>query len=234
MDTARDNADAPTSRGPAVSRTGKNRTHGGHTSRQLILDFAALLFSTRGFTATTMREIATGVGIKSGSIYYHFESKEQILSEVLTTAVNTTRVAVGQAIDSLSPDATPQERIIAGIRSHISTLYANIAYTSANVRYHGQIPESVNNAVRPAREEYNQYWSRLLEDAAVANYLKPDLNISLTKSMILSSMNNTIGWYDASRGDVEQLINTILIGFSGIWASPQASPSEPQDKTKND
>ena len=52
-----------------------------------ILAAAARLFRHEGYYATTMRDIAQESGIEAGSIYYHFGSKDQILSEVLDIGV---------------------------------------------------------------------------------------------------------------------------------------------------
>jgi AcrR family transcriptional regulator len=51
--------------------------------REVILDKAARLFATKGVAATTVREIAENVGVLSGSLYHHFESKDAIVDELL-------------------------------------------------------------------------------------------------------------------------------------------------------
>lgn len=51
--------------------------------RDVILDKAAQLFATKGVAATTVREIADSVGLLSGSLYHHFESKDAIVDELL-------------------------------------------------------------------------------------------------------------------------------------------------------
>src|SRR5688572_27908008 len=69
-------------------------------SRDLILHAAAQLFRRQGFSATTLRQIAGRAKIKAGSIYYHFDSKEEILEEVLDRGLRhvfeTVKTAVGR------------------------------------------------------------------------------------------------------------------------------------------
>lgn len=48
-----------------------------------ILKAARKLFSARGFDATSMDEIAAGAGVAKGAVYHHFESKEEIFTQVL-------------------------------------------------------------------------------------------------------------------------------------------------------
>ncbi len=52
-------------------------------TRDQILVEAARLFRHQGYAATTLRQIADAAGIKAGSIYYHFGSKDEILGVVL-------------------------------------------------------------------------------------------------------------------------------------------------------
>ncbi len=53
------------------------------STKQRILDIAIDLYAQRGFDAVSMQDIADAVGIKKASLYYHFESKDQILKEIL-------------------------------------------------------------------------------------------------------------------------------------------------------
>lgn len=58
--------------------------------RDQIVDVAARLFATRGFAATSTREIADGVGIRQASLYYHFSGKDEILGELLQRSIRPT------------------------------------------------------------------------------------------------------------------------------------------------
>jgi AcrR family transcriptional regulator len=53
------------------------------STRERILREAALLFRTRGFASTTMRNIATAAGLTPGALYWHFPSKEAILYAIV-------------------------------------------------------------------------------------------------------------------------------------------------------
>lgn len=52
------------------------------TTRQRILESAYELFVEKGYQGSSMRDIAAKAGIKAGSIYNHFEGKEQIFEAV--------------------------------------------------------------------------------------------------------------------------------------------------------
>src|ERR687898_1147081 len=53
--------------------------------RDELLDIAAGLFAEKGFKNTTVRDIADASGILSGSLYHHFDSKESMVDEILST-----------------------------------------------------------------------------------------------------------------------------------------------------
>ncbi|MDX6216404.1 MAG: hypothetical protein QOG99_1988 [Frankiales bacterium] len=59
----------------------------GHSGRDQILDAAAEMFSEQGYEATSTRQIATAVGVKQASLYYHFARKEDILAGLLEGTV---------------------------------------------------------------------------------------------------------------------------------------------------
>lgn len=53
------------------------------TTREKILDVSLELFSQKGYSAVSIRDICKCVGIKESSVYYHFESKQNIFDELL-------------------------------------------------------------------------------------------------------------------------------------------------------
>jgi AcrR family transcriptional regulator len=55
----------------------------GDRTAQQILDAAEDLFAERGFAGTTLRDVATRVGIQIPSLYNHFENKEALYAAVL-------------------------------------------------------------------------------------------------------------------------------------------------------
>ncbi|MGH7917667.1 MAG: helix-turn-helix domain-containing protein, partial [Candidatus Binataceae bacterium] len=66
--------------------------------RGQLLDAAARLFRERGYHATSMRDIAKAVGMLSGSIYYHFDSKEEMLVAVYEEGARRFSEAVDSAV----------------------------------------------------------------------------------------------------------------------------------------
>ena len=55
--------------------------------RQRLMDSAVLLFTNRGYAATSVREIVEMAGVTKPALYYHFESKEGIYLAIVAAIV---------------------------------------------------------------------------------------------------------------------------------------------------
>ncbi len=66
--------------------------------RELILTTAAEMFARKGIRSTTVREIADAVGVLSGSLYHHFDSKDAIVQEILMGFLEAIRIRYGEVL----------------------------------------------------------------------------------------------------------------------------------------
>ncbi|KJY74725.1 TetR/AcrR family transcriptional regulator [Vibrio nigripulchritudo] len=88
------------------------------TKRQEIVEAADMLFYQNGYEYTSFADIASAVNISRGNFYYHFKSKDDILTAVITRRFENTESILEQWE---SASDTPEERI----RSFIHILIAN-------------------------------------------------------------------------------------------------------------
>ena len=84
-------------------------------TRWRILEAAIELFAARGYAATSMRDIATAVGIKSASIYAHFDGKRQIVTEALSEVLHEFHSFVTEPLD---PDDPPERQLQVLVERH--------------------------------------------------------------------------------------------------------------------
>ena len=94
------------------------------SGRDRIRDEAATLFLRHGYDGTSLRQLADVVGMKAGSLYYHFTSKDELLTEILRSGIDVLQYAF-DAADAVAGDAAPETRIGAHVRAHLAALYAN-------------------------------------------------------------------------------------------------------------
>lgn len=124
-------------------------------SRTRILDAAAKTFRQKGYAATTLNEIAKAADMQAGSLYYHFNSKDELLEEVLDIGINRVHEAVEESQENMPADAPPYERIRAAVDAHLTTLLKHGDYTSANISIFTQIPEEIRQRQIPKRDAFS-------------------------------------------------------------------------------
>lgn len=88
----------------------------GVSTRDELRRVAAGLFSDKGYEATTMRELAAALSIRSASIYYHFPDKEQILFEIVLDTLELSRRGIAAALER---EAEPRRRLAALVVHHV-------------------------------------------------------------------------------------------------------------------
>ena len=88
-------------------------------SRQEILRTAARLFQQRGYDATSMNDVAAALKLSKGGLYHHFQSKDEILFEIMNHAMEITQERVLNPVRGI---ADPEERLRRLIRLHIEVV----------------------------------------------------------------------------------------------------------------
>ena len=141
-------------------------------TEQRILDVATELFYEKGYHATTMREVAAGVGIKAGSLYNHFPSKEELLFRI-AEGVMQDLLAAGREAVAAAP--APRDRLRALVRAHV--VY------HAEQRFRAKVADDQLNALEPerraavvvVRDSYERLWRDVLDAGRDAHaWVVPD------------------------------------------------------------
>lgn len=166
----------------------------GGAARQ-ILDAAARLLCRKGYEATTTRAIADMVGIKAGSIYHHFPSKDAIVGAVVNEGVRVVLDAVASALAALPPDADPRRRIETAARMHLLSSLENSDYTSACIRTFAFLPDRIRADCREERRRYEEIWRTLVGDAQEAGLIAPGISADSVRLLLLGAVNWAGEWY---------------------------------------
>ena len=171
-------------------------------SRRHVLNCAARLFSRNGYAAVSLRGIAAESGMKAGSLYYHFESKDEIVTEILNIGVRRVHAAVDGALAALPAGASAGDEVRAGMAAHLRALHEAGDYTSANIRIFGQVPAAIRDAHRGARRDYEALWTGVLRRGIASGELRADLDVPRLCAFLLGAMNSSLEWLEPKRDAV--------------------------------
>ncbi|MCP3934965.1 MAG: TetR/AcrR family transcriptional regulator [Actinomycetia bacterium] len=180
--------------------------------RQNITDEAARLFITNGYAETTLRDIAAAVGIKAGSIYYHFASKEDLLVDVMQQGM-VVMVDAFAATAAQTEGQPAAQRVTEHIRAHLESLFNHGPYTTTHVSTFHYAPDSVKAEVVPLRDAYERLWTELFAELQADGQIGSDVDLSLTRLSLMGSMNAAIDWFDQYRGDLERFVEVVGYQF---------------------
>jgi AcrR family transcriptional regulator len=84
--------------------------------REVLLNVATVLFRENGYNKTTVRQLAKDAGIKSGSIFHYFDTKEEILYAVIERVAITLRDIMKER---LAETKTSKEKVYTLIRTSL-------------------------------------------------------------------------------------------------------------------
>lgn len=172
-------------------------------TRAKVLSAAARIIRDRGYKAATMRAIALEAGIEAGSVYYHFDSKEDILDRVLDLGLRDLLNGVTETVSAAHCYANDLDRVAAAIETHMEYLFRVSEFTSANIRIYGQLPKDVRARHWPVRHEYALLWDGILEKAQNSGSIRSDIRIVPLRQVMLGALNWTVEWFDPEKGGQE-------------------------------
>jgi AcrR family transcriptional regulator len=173
--------------------------------RQQLLDVAARLFRERGYHVTSMRDIAHEVGMLSGSIYYHFSSKEDLLLAVYEEGLRHIAERVDAAV---AAHDTAWERLEAGCTAHLEALLELSDYTQVMIRVLPPEGGKVAERLLELRDRYEARFRELIDalalpEAADRRYLR---------LLLMGGLNWSHVWYRPG-GDPPATIAHQMIGL---------------------
>ncbi|UBU15518.1 TetR/AcrR family transcriptional regulator [Nonomuraea gerenzanensis] len=181
--------------GTTTTPAKRQRTTSGAASerRDHLVKLAAELFARKGFQATTVREIADEAGILSGSLYHHFDSKETIVDEVLSTFLDDLIARYRAAVDTSSDARTVLSEMVRIGFGTLEPHRAAITVMQNDWNYLRQF-ERFNYLVK-AEDEVEQIWVTQIKAGQAAGLFRSDVDPKLTYRMIRDTIWVAVRWF---------------------------------------
>jgi len=169
--------------------------------------------------------------MKAGSLYYHFASKDQIVSEVLDIGVQRVFDAVRTAVEALPPDANLAVTVQCAIEAHLGALLHAHDFTSANIRIFGQVPVDVRASHKSLRKKYEQYWRKMLLALQQRGEIRDGIDLQRTVFFLFGAMNWTTEWYDEKKSGLAAMAGELTdLVTHGLQAKPVEVAKRPTAK----
>lgn len=185
--------------------------------RDTIVEKAAELFATKGVAATTVRDIGDAAGILSGSLYYHFPSKEAIVEEIVIPffrqLIESYRAALNEHEDARS---RLEELIRTSFRAidehpHACEIFQN------EYKYLLSLPQLTE--LDALNEEVQNIWLETIEQGVTEKVFRADVEPKIFYRFARDAIWFVVRWYHpGGRNTVERLskdcIAVLLDGFA--------------------
>ena len=171
-----------------------------------VLDAAARLFAEKGYVGTSMRDIAHACGMLSGSLYYHFAAKEDLLVAVYERGVEELLVNVRAAI---ARESEPWARLQAACTAHLETVLRRSDYAQVLIRV---LPEDVAPAATRLgglRDEYEDQLAALIAALPLAS----GADRKTLRLMLIGALNWSRFWFVPDGRETPRSLARKFVGF---------------------
>jgi AcrR family transcriptional regulator len=155
---------------------------------------AARMFREKGFEGTTIRDIAHAVGMRSGSPFYHFANKHEILAAVMEEGL---RLGLERTHAVLGDESLPAtEQFTRLVRAHYGILHDTGSHFIPVMLYDWRsLPDQYKRRIIELKDHYDAIWQRTLDALHAQGRLRTEPH--LARLMILGAINFSATWYHA-------------------------------------
>ncbi len=185
--------------------------------REELLAIAAELFAQRGFKNTTVRDIADAAGILSGSLYHHFDSKESMVDEILSTF----QAELFRRYDEVAAsDLDARAKFEAVIRLSFEAIHDHHSEVAIYQNDAGYLAEFDRfGYLNERNDQLRKLWVSLLEEGVHSGAFRPDLDTEVVYRFIRDTVWVAVRWYrpggSLSAHDVaDQYLSILLDGIA--------------------
>jgi AcrR family transcriptional regulator len=159
--------------------------------RERILEEAVKLFYERGFSGTTLDDIAGKLGVTKPFIYTHFRSKVELLEAICRPTIEMSLEAITGAAQQ---PGTPSERLFNGIVDFSKVVLQRQANIAVYFREEKHLSETGLGEINTLRKRFDRVLSELLEEGIRAGEFKI-VDVRLAALAIGGMVSWAYTWY---------------------------------------
>ena len=149
----------------------------------LILKESAKLFRHKGYSATTVDEIAAAAGILKGSLYHYFGSKEEILYKITRPAL---KVGVDLLSETVESDLTPEEKLRKALQHHFELVDQYLpGYFMLSKQDLNCVTSQMHAEMSPLFNGYVGLWQEIIAEGVSSGHFRPDVDSEIMAYAVL-------------------------------------------------
>ncbi|QZT59590.1 TetR/AcrR family transcriptional regulator [Mycolicibacterium austroafricanum] len=175
-------------------------------TRARILDAAAHVLSVKGYSGLRLSDVAAQAELRAPAIYYYYESRDQLIEEVMWVGIADMRRHVATALDQLPAGTSSLDRLLVAAEAHLRHALEISDYTTASIRNAGQVPLGIRKRQILEEERYGEIWRKLINELARDGLLRPELDLYIAQMLILGALNWAVEWWHPRRGSIEAVV----------------------------
>jgi AcrR family transcriptional regulator len=208
--------------GPSVIRTRvevKDSSMNDVAVADRLLESAARLFREKGYERSSTRELAERLGVRQPSLYYHVNSKQDLLERLCVTSLRRLS-ATAQAVAD-DPDATIWDLIV----SHVRSLAEDRDLHLARIFEEDALVGPARARVATEHDAYAALVRRIIETQQGLGRLRADIDAGKLAMALLNLLNWTVFWVDpngpASPGEAADVLAEVFVHGAGAGRAEQ-------------
>lgn len=184
------------------------------TRKDVIISKAARLFREKGFSASSMRDLAEHVGVEAASLYNHISSKAEILQEICFKIANKFMTHI-EEVDSSNRNAI--EKIEAILRFHIQQMLHHYEEVYVSDREWKHLTDPYLSNFQSQRRLYRQKFASIIEDGIGKGVIQ-EIDAPTAVLIILHAVSGIESWHRSRKKISGEMLedNMVLILVEGL------------------
>jgi AcrR family transcriptional regulator len=158
-----------------------------------IVSAAAKVFRTKGYHAATVRDIADEVGLLKGSLYHHFDSKEELLYLVVKEPIAQMYRTMAEIA---AADGGAANKLRRAISAHLEAFDRHYPHLFVYRRERESVKRRFREMIGFSPKDYERCWQQILREGVESGEFRPDLDIQVASYGLLGMLNWLYKWYD--------------------------------------
>jgi AcrR family transcriptional regulator len=184
------------------------------TRKDVIIAKAAKLFREKGFSATSMRDLAEHVGVEAASLYNHISSKAEILQEICFKVANNFLSHI-EEVDAAHESSIGKVEAI--LRFHIRQMIENYEEVYVSDREWKHLTDPYLSNMQGQRRAYRQRIASIIEQGIQRNEIK-NIDAPTVVLIMLHAVSGIESWHRSKKKIEAELLeeNMVQILIDGL------------------